>query len=387
MNTLWSKIKNLFTPVEPLDPGTYQYQSGTTRYHLRIEPDGQGLMIINASTVLHLNQTAAEYAFYHLEGKTPEEAGNLVASRYQISPAQAEHDYQNLVEKIDTLLEMPDLDPVTFLGLERETPYAGAVSAPYRLDCALTYQLPEESNPDLAPTRRVDRELTTEEWQTIISKAWEAGIPHLIFTGGEPTLREDLLDLIQYAEEKGQVTGVLSDGLRLADEAYFHQLLQTGADHLMIALDPENETVWQALEIILPEDIFTTVHLTISERNASRVPSILERLSDMGTNALSLSIRTKDDPALKEALENARDMAAELGLSIKWDLPVPYSAHNPVSLELEEADEVSRPKSAGVAWCYVEPDGDVLPGQGINEIMGNLLEEPWDAIWDQGQSG
>jgi hypothetical protein len=57
-----------FTRHQPLEPGIYQYQAPPDaphpyRLHLRIEPGGEGLLIINAKTVLHLNQTAAEYAF------------------------------------------------------------------------------------------------------------------------------------------------------------------------------------------------------------------------------------------------------------------------------------------------------------------------------------
>ena len=59
----------------------------------------------------------------------------------------------------------------------------------------------------LAPVDRVKREMLTEEWQTILDKAWNAGIPHVIFTGGEPTLRPDLLQLIAYAEKLGRSAG------------------------------------------------------------------------------------------------------------------------------------------------------------------------------------
>jgi len=57
---------------------------------------------------------------------------------------------------------------------------------------------------------------------------------------------------------------------------------------------------------------------------------------------------------------------------------VPYSALNPVSLELE-GNEV--PEGAGRAWLYVEPDGDVLPAQGVNRVLGNILRDPWEQIW------
>ena len=79
-------------------------------------------------------------------------------------------------------------------------------------------------------------------------------------------------------------------------------------------------------------------------------------------------------------LQAARDLAASLGLSLVWDLPVPYSASNPVNLELEAAVQ-PLPSGAGRAWLYVEPDGDVLPAQGINRPLGNLFRDDWETIW------
>jgi MoaA/NifB/PqqE/SkfB family radical SAM enzyme len=38
-------------------------------------------------------------------------------------------------------------------------------------------------------------------------------------------------------------------------------------------------------------------------------------------------------------------------------------------------------QGAGRAWLYVEPDGDVLPAQGINKILGNLVSDSWEKIW------
>jgi MoaA/NifB/PqqE/SkfB family radical SAM enzyme len=63
-----------------------------------------------------------------------------------------------------------------------------------------------------------------------------------------------------------------------------------------------------------------------------------------------------------------------------WDLPVPYSSLNPVALELKQANR-NIPEGAGSAWLYVEPDGDVLPQQGVNRVLGNLLRDPWEKIW------
>ena len=82
---------------------------------------------------------------------------------------------------------------------------------------------------------------------------------------------------------------------------------------------------------------------------------------------------------MQKHLLEIRDRAILLGFEPEWDLPVPYSALNPVALELENGELPA--KGAGSAWLYVEPDGDVLPSQGINRVFGNLLTEPWESIW------
>ena len=364
----------------PLPAETHTFKSGPDepayRLHLRLLKDGSGILIVNAATVLHLNATAAEFAFHMIKGTPPEQAAKQVEKRYHISRAEAQKDFQDFRDRVQTMIHTPDLDPTTYLDFERVGPHSQDLTAPLRLDCALTYRLPAGTQAEYAPTKRVDRELTTEEWQTILDKAWFAGIPHITFTGGEPTLREDLLALIAHAEKVGQVTGLLSDGLKLADKEYLHNLLQTGLDHLLFMLQPENPDSWKALEIILPEDLYTTVHLTVTPWNIREAGETLEKLAGLKVKSLSLGA---SDPSLHEALHALHNQAAGLNMTLRWDLPVPYSVENPVDHETIE-DEV--PSGAGKAWLYVEPDGDVLPTQGqADQILGNFLRDPWEKIY------
>jgi MoaA/NifB/PqqE/SkfB family radical SAM enzyme len=311
-----------------------------------------------------------------MKGTSPEGTARQVAKRYRISQAEAHKDYMDFRDRVQTLIHTPDLDPTTFLDFERVAPHSQDLTAPLRLDCALTYRLPSSADASLAPTKRVDRELTTGEWQTILDKAWAVGIPHITFTGGEPTLREDLPALIAHAEKIGQVTGLLSDGLKLADKEYLHTLLQTGLDHLLLILDPENQASWKALETVMPEDLYTTVHLTVTPHNVKQADEILEKLAKMEVKSISLGA---SEASLHEALHALHDKASSLGLTLRWDLPVPYSAENPVAHETIE-DEV--PSGAGKVWLYVEPDGDVLPAQGeADKILGNFLRDPWEKIY------
>jgi hypothetical protein len=375
-----NRLADHFSKVQPLPTGTYHVQAMLDekpyRLHLRLRENGAGVLILNASTVLHLNPTATEYAYHFIKGNAPEEAAKEIAARYRVSKGMALEDYNDFVDRIKTLISTPDLDPVSFLDFERVTPHTAALTAPLRLDCALTYRLPANSEAEYVPTKRVDRELTTDEWRTIMDKAWQAGIPHIIFTGGEATLRDDLPELIAHAEKNGQVCGLLTDGLKLADKEYLDLLLQTGLDHILFLLQPDNNESWVALENILAEDIFVTVHFTLNESNLTNAAEVLERLAKLNVQSLSLTV---SDNSLLDTYNAIRDKAASLELTLKFDLPVPYSLSNPVAYETQE-DNV--PDGAGKAWLYVEPDGDVLPAQGIaSQVLGNLLKDELEKIY------
>ncbi len=379
MKRIMRLYDQIFPRVRHLPAGIYHYQSpvgpnGPYRLHLRLEEDGEGILIVNASTVLHLNKTAAEFAYYVVNSVPDNEALQHVMRRYDIGLDQAKADFTQFKEQINGLIQTPDLDPVTFLDFEHKEVYSKAISAPYRLDCALTYKLSEDQ--EAAPVDRVKRELSLDEWKKVLDKAWDVGIPHVIFTGGEPTLRADLPEIIAHAEKLGMVAGLLTNGMRLAEPEYLQSLLLNGLDHLMIVLDSENDQAWIAVRSVIPEDIQVTLHITITDQILPEILPLLDYLRRLGAHHISLST---NDEALKDALKDVAQAVNERGMQLVWDLPVPYSQFHPVAFEIAEHEEV--PQGAGKAWLYVEPDGDVLPAQGVNQVLGNMLTDSWEKIW------
>ena len=378
IHLLYEKL--FFTP-KPFPSGNFQASiplddGSMVRLHLRIENNGEGILIVNASTILHLNQTATEIAYHMIQKDEQPKAVSEMVKRYRVEESVLNEDFENFKTRLHTLITTPDLDPETFLDVERLELHSKEISAPLRLDCALTYQLPDGESSMYAPTDRVARNLDTNEWKTILSKAWEVGIPHAVFTGGEPTLRPDLPELISHSESLGQVTGLITDGLRLTDTDYLHSLLQSGLDHLLVVLDPGEDQSWEAVRDIMPEDIFTTIHLTVSPKIHLSPSELLGKLKQMGVASLSLSIDSNDH---RELLKGYQQKAAELGFSLVYDLPVPYSINNPVSIDTEENE--AKKEGAGRTWLYVEPDGDVIPGQGNPKVLGNILTTSWEEIW------
>lgn len=380
MNILEKTLNRIFPPLQPIQAGIYRQEgrlkeAGLDRLHLRVEPDQNGLLIVNGSVVIHLNRSAVEYALCLVQGKNRAETIKIVKDRYRIPGNQAAADYDRLLDEIHLLLEQEDLSPVEFLDFDRAAPASGAISAPYRLDCALTYRQPDGSEALYAPVDRSLRELTGAEWKVMLNKAWAAGIPHVVFTGGEPTMHPDLPELVQHVADTGMVCGLISNGVRLADKDYLHSLLNAGLDHLMLILQPSDTISWKVLGDVLAEDISVTVHLTMQANSASHADFLIPRLSEMGVKQISLSQAHHDFAPI---LEDFRRKVAEEHLHLVWDLPVPYSALNPVAQEMEGTREAG-PDS--LAFMYIEPDGDVLAAQGYEKVYGNLLAGDWDAIW------
>ncbi|MEJ5223733.1 MAG: hypothetical protein WHV44_04700, partial [Anaerolineales bacterium] len=106
---LIERIRTLFTRVQPLPEGMHHLEAAPPdekpyRLHLRLRGDGSGTLIVNAATILHLNPTAAEYAYHFIRGSSDEQAAREIASRYRISKAQAMVDFREFVDRIQTLI-------------------------------------------------------------------------------------------------------------------------------------------------------------------------------------------------------------------------------------------------------------------------------------------
>ena len=168
--------------------------------HLRIDPDGSGLLLVNASRVMHLNPSAAFMARLALDEVPAPQAISEITRRFKVSKQQACNDYAQFCDQLEEVIRPDGLCPIHDLDLEVIAPFSAHPAAPYRMDLALTYRCNNDCAHCYNARPRDYPELSTAEWKAIIDRLWQCGIPHLVFTGGEPTLRQDLPELIQHAQ-------------------------------------------------------------------------------------------------------------------------------------------------------------------------------------------
>jgi radical SAM protein with 4Fe4S-binding SPASM domain len=404
------------------EAGVYHYRrenlAEKSRIHLRLDPDGHGTLIVNANRILHLNPTAALMAYYILEEMPEGDAVRQIQQTYRVGAVQARSDLATLRDQLEELVRPDGACPIHELGLETVMPFSARPTAPYRLDLALTYRCNNDCAhcynvrpiPPIPPSLEgkggaggvgLD-ELTTADWKRILDRAWELGIPHIIFTGGEPTLREDLPELIAHAESNGQITGLNTNARRLSDARYVEKLVMAGLDHVQITLESSDAGVHdrmvrakgaypqtvKGLKNALASPLYVMTNTTMLRTNVETIPATLDFLAEcgvptVGLNALIYSGRGAEvgtglpESELTPLLEVARRKTEANGQRLIWYTPTQYCHFDPMTLDLG----VKGCTAALYNMC-VEPDGKVLPCQSYYQSLGNLLVDDWDSIWN-----
>ena len=117
-----------------------------------------------------------------------------------------------------------------------------APSPPRWLLAELTYacplQCPYCSNP--LNYAHINDELSTEDWKRVLKQSREMGAVQLGFSGGEPLLRSDLIELVQYAHQLGYYSNLITSGYSI-DEAKIIALKKAGLDHIQISLQASSQ--------------------------------------------------------------------------------------------------------------------------------------------------
>jgi len=408
MTLLSSRVRNLFrkTPVFEIPGiGVYHFvknnNGNSSRLHLRIDADGSGILLVNANQIFHLNPSAALFTYFHLKDVPIEDSVSAIKNQFDVRDVDITRDMANTQQLIDQLINDENC-PVCDLNLEVNAPFSTTPSAPYRMDLALTYRCNNACSHCYNARARNYPELTTEKWFSIIDKLWNLGIPHLVFTGGEPTLRDDLPALIEYAEHKGQITGLNTNGRKLGDSQYLHKLIDAGLDHIQITFESSvadihdhmvchtgawNETL-AGLTNALANHKYVMTNTTMLKDNVHSIPDTLRFLGNLGVktvglNALIYSGHGKTvgtglaEAELYPLLETAKRITEYYGQKLIWYTPTQYCNFDPVENNLG----VKGCTAALYNMC-IEPNGDVLPCQSYYESLGNILTKDWNSIWN-----
>jgi len=185
-----------------------------------------------------------------------------------------------------------------------ETDPALCARAPVGMLCELTHKCPLQcpycSNP--LELERANTELTTAEWQDVMRQAAELGVLQIHLSGGEPTARKDLEDIIKVAAEVGLYTNLITAGVTLTRDR-LSKLAELGLDHVQLSIqdvDPENadriasykggmakkiQVANWVRELGLP----LTVNAPIHRQNVANVPRMIDFAVEVGAGRIEIA--------------------------------------------------------------------------------------------------
>lgn len=373
---------------------------GPKKFHLRLLKNGKGVLVVDAEAVLYLDHIAMVYMKKFIQGKSIKDIQEYFTKHYRTTKEKVAEDYRKLMNKLEILLTQEDIDPFEDLAKER-TPFQVS-EFPLRVDLALTYRCNNSCGHCYVArdSSKID-EYDIDNIKRIIDKLWEIGIPHIALTGGEPTMRDDLLEIIDYGQSKGPVMGIITNGRKFNDKEFVQEAIRKGLDYAQITLESHNkeihdkmvgvkgafeETV-EAIKNFEEEDIFFMTNTTLCQHNIDSIEETIKFLHELNVktfacNGIIYAGKGKEfedaipEDQLSKTLMRIDYLARKLGMRFIWYSPTQYCVLNPIELGLGP----KRCSAANISIA-IEPNGDVLPCQSYFETVGNILEDGWDDIW------
>ncbi len=289
--------------------------------------------------------------------------------------------------------------------------YAKHMSAPHRMDLMIS-SMEKDGNWNCnqkcvhcyaaGQKQGNQKELTTAEWKKIIDKCRAVCIPQITFTGGEPTMRKDLVELVSYS--KWFVTRLNTNGVFLTKELC-NKLYKASLDSVQITLYSNNKEIHnklvgaenfertvQGIKNALEAGLNVSVNTPLCTSN-QEYKETLKFLNELGVKYVSCSGLIVTGNAKKEdskQLQLSKDKLYEI-----LKEAVGYCNENLMEISFTSPGWIENEKIAKLGLdipscgaCMsnmaITPNGNVVPCQSWlsnDGVLGNMLKDKWKDIW------
>ena len=261
-------------------------------------------------------------------------------------------------------------------------------------------QCPYCSNP--LELERAGREMTTMEWCRVIHEAAALGCMQIHFSGGEPTVRSDLEQLVAEAAEAGLYTNLITSGV-LCDRARLDRLVAAGLEHVQLSFQDSTAEIGDRVggyagghekklafaRMVRDAGLSLTANFVVHRQNLHHLDDMIAMAVTIGARRVEIANVQYYGWALKNraALMPTRaqlDRMVELVETARQDLT------GIITIDFVVPDYYARrPKSCMGGWgrrfLNISPSGKVLPCHAAESIttlsFDNVRQRPLVEIW------
>ena len=257
------------------------------------------------------------------------------------------------------------------------------------------------------PNELITNELSTEEGKKLLREMHRAGFRIIVFSGGEPLMREDIFELIEYAKSLKMMVLMGSNGTLITKDCA-KTLKDKGLDSIAISIDSLNEqkhndfrgsdaAFKKALEgakNCIDLGIKVQLNCTITKDNLKEIDKIMTFASDFGAvsshmlflvevgRGKNIGYTSLNKEEYKNAIHTIIDKNLELDIRVKPTCAPQYK----VEALFKGIDSPGgRGCIAGTSYCSILPNGDVHICPYAPVKVASVREESFDSIWENNE--
>jgi len=346
------------------------------RVHVRMEPDGTALALINASAAVRLTPPGATMARMLLERHPPESILRAIQARFD---APREQVMEDLAELEDTLGRLARSEAGSY-PIEDLTGGLGARAS--------ALSAPLGAWVEMAPTHLMIPRLDA---------LWEAAVPHVTLLVNAQDASEDVVRAVERAEDLGMICGLRGLGRSLSPDL-LSRCADAGVDCVQIPMlssrsgvhdgllgEGDHAAVITALSACVKLELCSVLEVPLIEATSDALADLADaaRKHGIATVALWALVRAEMDAptgslpvkSLLQLAEEAEELSESGTIHALWAPPVMANPSIPLGEHIGDG-----PRSAGDAVIRVAQDGSVLPPRGAVSA-GTLGIHSWSEIW------
>ncbi|RQD71376.1 MAG: putative heme d1 biosynthesis radical SAM protein NirJ2 [Tindallia sp. MSAO_Bac2] len=247
------------------------------------------------------------------------------------------------------------------------------------------------------------QELNTKEAKALLDEIKKAGFKIMIFSGGEPLMRNDLVELVAYAKAIGLRPVLGSNGTLLTPELAA-DLKNAGAMGIGISLDSmsaekhdklrQYKGAWKeavrGMNICKKAGLPFQIHTTVMDWNTPELEALTDFAVDEGAVAHHFFFLVPtgrgasiEDTSLRAAeyesvITRIMQKQKEVAIELK---PTCAPQFMRIAKELHIETRFGRGCLAGTAYCIISPTGKVQPCAYMDMEIGDVRQTPFSEIW------